>query len=282
LREDVAIYDSSLLGNTECQLASAIPIAEASRGIMDEDSTFLQRLETEFARYPEFPEEVRDWVINAIQAKKSSWLLTMLQENPDNTIKSLDDFFGLMRQILKCDNKSLMCGTDFNSADLDPERLDAMIAELRGVGFLHDQGFADIKLLSASQKERGADIRATHMGTRYAVEVVCSSRTAYRYPDHKRRSSDLIEWIADKFHEKQDQLNQTAVEEGCAKRALVVVLNSYPALQLETRHEYIHILTETWNRLKKPQAVHLAIVTGMVKSGVGLDDCVFPGWSANP
>jgi hypothetical protein len=258
----------------------SIKKSRSIREATDEHSVSLRMLETEFAKYPELPKEIRDWIINAIQAKKSSWLLTMLQENPDTTVKNLDGFFGLMRGILKCDNKSLMQGTDFNSEDLDPERFDSMIAELRGVGFLHDQEFVDIRLLTASQKQRGADIRATYNGVGYAVEVVCSSRNAYRYPDHVRRSSDLIEWIVDRFHEKQEQLNQTAIEEGCPKRALVVILNSYPALQLETRHEYIKILRETWNRLKKPQDVHLAIVTGMVKSGVGLDDCVFPAWSA--
>ncbi len=248
---------------------------------MDEQGAFLEGLETEFAKYPELPKEVRDWIINAIQAKKSSWLLTMLQENPDSTVRSLDGFFGSMRQILKCDNKSLMRGTDFNAADLDPERFDAMIAELRGVGFLHDQAFADIKLLSASRRERGADIRATHMGTRYAVEVVCSSRTAYRYPDHKRRSSDLTEWMLARFREKVDQLNQTTIAEGCARCSLVVVVNSYPALQLLNRNEYIEVLREVWNRLGKPDDTHLAIVTGMVTLGVGLDDCVFPPWSGN-
>jgi hypothetical protein len=240
-------------------------------------------LAPELAKYREFPKEVRDWIVNATRAKVRSEFLGRLQESPQGMISDLDGFFRLMRRILDCDNKSLMRGTGFDSADLDPERFHAMLAELRGVGFLHDQGFVGLKLLPATPKRRGADIIGSLGNTRFAVEVLCSSRSAYRWPGHKRRSSDLIEWIVDRYLEKVGQLNQTAAEESCARRALVVVLDSRLAKDTETRLEYAQVLGQVWHRLAQPQNTHLALVTGRVACfGFGLDDCVFPPWAGNP
>lgn len=246
---------------------------------MNEDDYFLQRVAAEFQKYPEFPSEVRDWILKAIAADVHSQFLGRLQESPHEMISGLNAFFEVMRQILNCDNKTLAWGTDFDSDDLDPERFDAMIAELRGVGFLHDEGFSGIRLLSGSRERRGADIVAANCGTWYAVEVACSSRNAYRYPDHKRRSSDLKQWIVDTFYEKQEQLTQTAERESCCMRALVAVMNSYPALPLLTPPEYLSVLKEVWNQLGKLEDVRLAVVTGMIVLGYGRGDCVFPPWS---
>lgn len=247
---------------------------------MDENSAFLQRLDREFAKYPEFPKEVRDWIVNAIRAKVRSEFLRRLQEFPQGMISDLDGFFKLMRQILNCDNKSLMRGTDFDSADLDRERFHAMLAELRGVGFLHDQGFVGLKLLPAPPKRRGADMIGSFKNVSFAIEVACSSRSAYRRCGHERRSLDLIEWVVDKFSEKVEQLRQTATERGCAGCALVVVLDSSPAKERDTQWEYLQALREVWQRVGEPQHTHLALVTGMVGC-FGLDDCVFPPWPAN-
>jgi hypothetical protein len=248
---------------------------------MHEDSVRLEKLEAELAKHPDLPEEVRDWIVKAIRAGVNSEFLQELQEYPRDVISRSGGFFKKAREILRSDNRSLVRGTDFDSADLDPERFDAMVAELRVVGFLNDQGFTGIRLLAATRRQRGADIVAICRDTRWAVEVVCSSRAAYRYPDHKRRSSDLTEWIVDKFREKEEQLNWTALNQDCAKCALGIVLNSWPALPLLNRNGYMKTLREAWTRLGKSQDAHLAIVTGMVTLGVGLDDCVFPPWSGD-
>jgi hypothetical protein len=248
---------------------------------MGKDTSFLEKLQNEFEKYQDFPQEVREWIIGAIKKGVSCDFLQRLRESPHDTISNLDGFFEFMRRILRCDNRSLTRGTDFDSADLDPERFDAMIAELRAVGFLHDEGFVNIRLLAGAQETRSADAVALYHGTRCAVEIACSSRKAYRYPDHNRRSSDLIEWMVDKFHEKEEQLNQTAAKEGCPIRALVTVLNSYPALALLTPGEYLDVLRIAWDRLGKLQDLRLALVTGMVVLGHGLGDCVFPPWSGD-
>jgi hypothetical protein len=244
--------------------------------MVNEQSTPIQRLKAEFKNWPQFPKEVHDWIIRAIEVGVQSDFLQKIQKSPADTIADLNAFFRLMRQILNTDNKSIMQGTDFDSADLDPERFDAMIAELRSVGFLHDEKFTGVRLLPQTRKQRGADILAFYGRTQYAIEVACSSRNAYRYPDHKRRSSDLVDWIINKFHEKEEQLRQTAKKEGSSRLALIVVLNSWPALPALTPVDYHSLLEVAWDSLNQPQDVHLAIVTGMV--GLGHGDCIFPLW----
>jgi len=222
-----------------------------------EDTMFVQELQSEFEKYPEFPKEVRDWIIKAIKADVQSDFLQRLQESPVEMISDLDTFFKLMRQVLDTDNDSIVRGTDFHSADLDRERFHAMLAELRGVGFLHDQGFVGLKLLPAPPKRRGADMIGSFKNMSFSIEVACSSRSAYRRCGHERRSFDLIEWMVDKFPEKVEQLQQTAAERGCARCALVVVLDSSPAKETDTRREYLQALREIWQRVGKPQHTHL-------------------------
>jgi len=242
------------------------------------ESSFHSRLDTEFKKHQLIPIEVRVWIMKAVKEKKNFEILKTLEASPEDFIIRLDSFFEKMMQILNCQSERLVQGTDFNANDLDPERFDAMIAELRAVGFLHNETFTRIKLLPAPRKERGADIVAVYKGVSYAVEVVCSSRSVYRYPDHKRRSSDLTDWIVNKFQEKETQLKRTAEKQKCEKSTLVTVLNSYPAKSLLNRDGYSRVLREGWLTLDKPQDIHLAIVTGMITSGVGLDDCVYPAW----
>jgi hypothetical protein len=83
-------------------------------------------------------------------------------------------------QITGRDQDSLIRDTDFDPKDLDASRLDAAIAELRGIVHLSNEGFFKVKLLRARPGSRTADIVADRTSRRYALDIACSSANASR------------------------------------------------------------------------------------------------------
>jgi hypothetical protein len=228
----------------------------------------LAQLNAEFDRHPILPDQLRRYAIRCVRRGNSSLFLEKLVENPERVLGTFARIFTEACEVVGTDSATLLRDTDFNSRDLDEDRLDAMLGELWTILFLRDEGFTNIRLLRRQGQPR-ADLVAEYQDERFAVEVACSSRRRYRYINH------LTEYIVDRFQEKRDQLLNTARDEQCDIQMLVVVGLS-EGWQLMTRYDYLEALTAAHQELGSPPGVHLAIYTGRREVVVGPDDCIFP------
>ncbi len=157
--------------------------------------------------------------------------LEAIRQAPE-AIDRIEQLFARAFEITGTSPGDLLRHTDFHAADLGLDRLDAALAELRAVVFLHEQGFRDIRLLpGGSQAE--ADIVAMRAGKRYAFDVVTSHHGV------DRDVEDLAPFICAKIQEKLDQLQGTANRHACQERGLIVVVNSDAAVTFGHRDSYL-------------------------------------------
>lgn len=183
------------------------------------------------------------------------------------------------------DRDSLLRDADFDPNDLDPDRLDAAIAELRGINHLANEGFSPINLLRAQPGTRTADLVAVRGGERYALDVACSSASACRSVE------SLAEYMCAICHLKADQLSNTMASAGCLYRGIVFVVNSQSAVELGYYLEYRRAAREVHEALGSPSDYFIVVLTGKYARVVGGDvghfegphDVVYPPWpSSNP
>lgn len=219
--------------------------------------------------YPNIPQSVVEHTREVLTKQIDCSLMRSLQEEPDKTPQALDSLFKRTGVILGLTSEQLVRAADWDAKDLDANRFDAMLAELRTVCFLSGEGFSDIRLLR-SKGEKKADGTGQREQTKYAIEVTCVA--GFKYPGHRKRGQDLPAFLVDRWHEKRSQLEATALEKECQSRVLVYVFVE-PGQALVTRDDYLERgLKPAWFRLGCPGARHLAVIAHPS------DNCVFPPW----
>lgn len=88
---------------------------------------------------------------------------------------ALEEMAGLLRTssaVLGVPPEEALFATGFRGGNFAPGRLEAALAELRAVNFLHGEGFTAICLVAAG-RGKTPDITAERGGRTYAVEVRC-------------------------------------------------------------------------------------------------------------
>jgi hypothetical protein len=221
----------------------------------------------------------------------SSYLRRCVTERPRNRwIQALRyDFEGVVartRQLLeRCSRttgltpEELMDHADFDSNDLRQDGLDSAIAELRAVAFLDSEGCNEIKLLKRRDNRPSVDIVAIRGDDRFAFDVASTSALSVR------RLETLAEFIVAVCQEKAEQLRVGKEDEACTRAGVIFIVNSDPALIWGYQPRYREILEAAFERLGRPLAYHLAIVTGQESevSGIGYffkgsGDVIYPDW----
>jgi len=233
--------------------------------LCDEDMDELLETVDQWGRdYPHIPRSVVQHARLVVSKSIPCSLLRSLREDVDLTSKALGYTFRRAAKILDASPEELVQLADWSPNDVDPNRFDAMLAELRAVIFLDDERFSDIWLL-ASKGEKKADGTATRGQTRYAVEVACC--TTLKHPP------ELAPFVASKYDEKKHQLEATAEVEHCRGSVLVLVFVDLSQIALVTREEYLERgIKPAWYELGLPITTHLAVVAH------ASDNCVFPPW----
>lgn len=233
------------------------------------------RLGSELRSRKNIPAEFAEHLITCNGNPRFTQLRKALTERPEQTLNSIDRCFERVCSVTRMTGPELLASMDFEGRDIDPDRLDATFGVLRAIVFLDERGFVKIVPLRAT-RTRQADLRASFNGQKFAIEVMTSSRSSYRYAGHVNRSSDLECYIVDKYQErKQAQLESTAKEINADCRLFVLVLNSNPARLLMQRDEYLEVLQNAYQDLSGPKQVFLGIVTGLSSDGL-LDDIIYP------
>ena len=178
------------------------------------------------------------------------------------------------------DRDSLLRDTDFDPNDLDPDRLDAAIGELRGINHLRNEGFENIRLLHAQPGTRTADLVAERYNQKYALDVACSSTGVAREVD------SLAEYMLGVCRLKKEQLDNTKESNACRYCGLIFVVNSRPAVDFGYQPLYRQAARQVYQALGTPTDYFIVIMTGRVASVLGCetgsfagpDDIVYPDW----
>jgi hypothetical protein len=175
-------------------------------------------------RASDLPKTIKDHLIRCIHEGKRHRWHGALEEDFDLVVTSTKTIVDAACRNTGRDRDSLLRDTDFDPNDLDPDRLDAAIGELRGINHLRHEGFQNIRLLRAQRGTRTADLVAERNGQKYALDVACSSAGAARAVDA------LAGYMLEVCRLKERQLNNTKETDRCKYRGLLFVVNSKPAL----------------------------------------------------
>jgi len=228
----------------------------------------------------DLPTAIKNHLIRCIHKGKRHRWQDALEEDFDQVVTSTNTIVDAACRNTGRDRDSLLRDTDFDPNDLDPDRLDAAIAELRGINHLRKEGFKNIRLLRAQPGTRTADLVAERNDQKYALDIACSSAGAARGVDA------LAAYMLEVCRLKEKQLNNTKESAGCRYRGLVFVVNSEPALVFGHQLLYRRAARQAFETLGAPTDYFVVVVTGQVAhvaggevgSFEGPDDVVYPNW----
>lgn len=225
--------------------------------------------------YRHIPRAVIQYMCEIAGSGVPCQVTTALRDHPSKTLRRLDRLFEQVGAILGETDDKLLAMTDWDPRDKEPTRFDAMLAELRTVRFLDEEGFHEIMLLPSRRAER-ADGTARRGAARYAFEVVCPNRDHFRWPGHSVRRQDLVDYVVERFRAKKSQLETTAEEEDCQTVVLVSVLVEEGVNALMDQEEFRNdVLEPAWRLLGEPLHTHVVII-GKWRA----DHTVFPAWTS--
>jgi len=225
------------------------------------------------ARFPNIPSTLVDYVERLRQRGRTNRLLDALGADPEKTCGAIDAMFRTAASATRLHPNEILRRTDFHYRDIDPTRLEAAFAEVRGINWLHHQGFVEIEPLAMSSS-RSADIIAILHGDIYAVEIANSIYEA----TGRILPKDLSRWLIGRVRgeKKTHQLESTSKQAGCTKRMIIGVVDSYGPVVWDTYQEFSAAAKLAWQELGTDPDLHVSFVTGREALGYGLDDAVYP------
>lgn len=211
----------------------------------------------------------------------------VLTESPDAVIRDMAKIIKLVSQATELTPEEFVPESDFNINDLDRNRIETWLAELRIINYLTIEKFSKIRHLKAHKTKR-ADYCAERMGLTYAIEVTSLSYYSTRgnwTPEHIAES--IIRKLSEE--EKFKQLSNTAKEEKCTQMLLCVIINTVDRIALNSAVDYLEAAKIVWRTFGMLNNFHISIVTGKeahvythskdrYKVEVSSDDVVYPPW----
>lgn len=133
--------------------------------------------------------------IRSITVKKPNHRLSVaLDRDGSKVLVGINNLIQLASQVTGLNVDELLRKCDFDKNDLDSNRFDALLAELRTINFLDKTGFNQIQPVKAFKNRKSADLLAKRSDQNWAVEVMCSSYLSDRWT-----REDLICYISRRF-----------------------------------------------------------------------------------
>jgi hypothetical protein len=222
------------------------------------------------SRFPNIPAKLFEYFDRLLEMpSKNSRFHSAMVDHPEKTFEALDFQFKSGSEIVSLSPDDLLKRLDFNQNDLSPERIESLLGELRAIHFLHENGFIEIVPIRASRK-RSPDFSAKKNATDFMIEVATSIYSAPRVlHDH------VVNWATNRLKNdgKLSQLNTGPSE---SHKMFVCILNSSGAVALNQHSDYVNMVKNVWEELGSNRNLHIAIVTGKISLGEGVDDCVYP------
>ncbi len=229
-------------------------------------------------RFPNIPSTLVDYAERLRQVGRSSRLLDALRRDPEKTCAAIDAMFRTAASATCLHPNEILRRSGLDNRDLDPTRLEAAFAEVRGINWLHHQGFLEIEPIAGSSS-RSADIVAVRHGDIYAIEIANSIYEA----TGRILPRDLSRWLIGRVHgeTKTHQLEFTSMRAGCTKRMIMGVVDTHGPVVWDTYQEFSAAAKLAWQELGSDPDFHISFVTGREAVGYGLDDAVYPPLNSN-
>jgi hypothetical protein len=220
-------------------------------------------------RFPNIPANLFAYFDQLLKrpSRNSQFHLAM-EYHPEQTFMVLDQRFSECSKIVSLSPDELLKKLDFQPKDLNPERIESLLGELRTIHFLANNGFINITPIRANSK-KSPDFSADKNGEKYLIEVATSIHSA---PRTLHRS--VVRWASSRL-QNDGKLFQMRARSNAYGSLFVCIINSSGAVALNKRSDYLRMLKEIWEEVGSIQNLHIAIVTGMITEE-GQDDCVYP------
>ncbi len=255
--------------------AEQISILDKMRGNEYIPSQIIEYTKLAFERY------------NQQASYKENRYVEVLIKLPDAVIRDMAKVIELAAQAVELTPEEFVNESDFNIKDLDRNRIETWLAELRIINYLTRENFSKIHHLRARKTKR-ADYCAERNGLKYAIEVTSLSY----YATQGNWTLKLIaESIIRKLREEKKikQLSNTAKEEKCNQMLLCVIINTADKIAENSSKEYLEVAQIVWRTFGMLNNFRISIVTGGkahvythskngAKVEVSSDDVVYPLW----
>jgi len=234
---------------------------------------YLLKIKKELSKYQNIPKDLYNYIENAFKKGAQEHLLPLIAIEKERKIvlEKINNLFKNASNITGLSTAEILNRADFNQNDIALGQIDAVLAELRTIIFLDNMNFCDIIPLKAKQDKECSDFIANKNGYKYSIEVFCriSKELKEEFKTDKitikplTYTDDLFQDYVEKARKKKKQLDNTAKENQCDKKIIVMVLNNENILGLST-FEYPKILEKISSELKWGNDYYFAIVTGLV------------------
>lgn len=225
--------------------------------------------------FPHFPKALVEHIELLVSSKSDNRLLSVLKDSPQKTAAAINSVFKIASEATNMTADDLLKRSDFNKNDLDPTRIDAAFAEIRGINYLSEQNFTDIQLLKADFLSKKADLVAKRKSVKWVGEVLCSIYEA----KGRFTSQQISKWLSSRFNQdKSAQLNKTLEDQQAQKKVIAGIINTKVAVALQTHDDFLAAATMSWKSCGSDPDLHVCLVTGRNAIGYGKDDAVYPPW----
>ena len=240
---------------------------------------FLLEIKEELKKYSYIPGEMYNAIVGAVVRGKPKILVLLLAIERKRIIffKETNNLFKKASNIAGLSPADIFKRTDFHSNDITSGRIEAAFAEVRTIIFLDKMNFTNIIPLKAKKNKKCSDFIANKDCHKYTIEVFCkiSKELKKEFKTNEitikplTYMDDLFREYVERAGEKKKQLDDTAKENQCDKKIMVMVLNNQNILGFSTFDEYHKILEEISSELTLGSGYHLAIHTGLAFNARG-------------
>lgn len=179
-----------------------------------------------------------------------------------NGEKGICSLLSKVAYITKQSTDDVLSGADFKKEEINIEKLEAIIAELRTVVFLNNFKFESIELIKAKKSTKSPDIECKLGNKKFCVEVTCLTaeysrkKEGNKYPfDNEKFKREFIERI--NIKNKQFELREESGKMFC------FVLNKQPDLACYSKDEYIEIIKKVYNETYLNEGYYIGFITGL-------------------
>lgn len=213
------------------------------------------------------PPELKDYLGRFIRLEADSSLRRALKAEPSKVLKNMEALLLSASGVLGLPAAEALSKTDFDCKNLDHDRLESALAELRVVNLLDGEGFADIEMIPKG-KGKTADISASLRGESFVFEVRCVNGDNKRFPSDsfidigEGAKDEAVNFFAGIYKKKIRQARVMSKKAGYGRRGTFIVINPVG----------FFIPTESWGlddmamrvyaEVGRPSGEHVCLVSG--------------------
>ena len=167
-------------------------------------------------------------------------------KNKEKVISRIVSLLDEASQIVDLSLSDLLDGLDFQPNNYQVEKFEAFLAELRSIFWLSHFGFTEIAPLPKKKKSKNPDFKAKINNKNVVVEVFCLTKK------HQQKRDSRLGVFINSYEklEKSFAANIQKVKKGQISsidsevKLLICVVNSDPISRLNTKEDFISILTK--------------------------------------